>query len=124
MEISPYFKPDGTYMTADEIRADIKKRADRIMDIINDISEVQEEIDKQTGDVYSDEQLTTLTWYSVMMRDWAKRANAITGTARVVIDRALSDPKLVQIIDLLTTFESAEDYNTNPSYGGIKLTLS
>ena len=61
--------------------------------IIDDISEAQDEIDNTTGGVYTDEQLTTLTWYKVRMKDWERRAAAMSGNLKSFIDTALKNPK-------------------------------
>ena len=99
---SPYIKVSGdetTMMSADEIKEDIQKRAKKINQIIDDISEAQDEIDNTTGGVYTDEQLTALTWYKVRMKDWERRAAAMSGNLKSFIDTALKNPKFAQSIE-------------------------
>ena len=109
---SPYIKVSGdetTMMSADEIKEDIQKRAKKINQIIDDISEAQDEIDNTTGGAYTDEQLTTLTWYKVRMKDWERRAAAMSGNLKSFIDTALKNPKFAQSIEDIEALLSYAD---------------
>ena len=96
-------------MSADEIKEDIQKRAKKINQIIDDISEAQDEIDNTTGGAYTDEQLTTLTWYKVRMKDWERRAAAMSGNLKSFIDTALKNPKFAQSIETIEDLLSYAD---------------
>lgn len=118
VRLSPYIKPDGTAMNADEIRADLNEKIQRIQTIIDDISEVQEDIDRSTGDSYTDKQLATLTWYSVMMRDWDRRSN---GILREIKDQvALGMEAMRPVLDAIEQMASLEGIDGKPLYGGMK----
>ena len=107
LEFSPYKKSDGTWMSDDEIKQDITERVTNIHRIINEISKAQDEIDVASGETYTDEQLTTLTWYKVMMRDWANRAQDISEGLKEFVNLASTDPRVQDVID---TYQYATEH--------------
>lgn len=74
---SPYIKSDGSVMTLEEAREDLKKRRERVEQLIDAVDDAYDGIDSATGQFLTDEQLNTLVWHKVHMQDWAERANSI-----------------------------------------------
>lgn len=71
--LSPYVKSDGTVFTPDEVRQVFAEKTQKMKDFIKMVSDVQDEIDLNTSEILSDNQLATLTYYQVAMKDWTKR---------------------------------------------------
>lgn len=121
---SPYIKSDGTMMSKDEIKEELQERAKRVNDIIDNIADAQDEIDNATGQAFTDEQLTTLTWYKVMMRDWAKRSGEMGNNLKNFVRNAINDPAFkqsIETIDNLLNFNKEHQILSEEqaeSYGG------
>lgn len=99
--ISPYIKEDGTPFSAEEVKEDIDKRIQNFQKILDTITLAQEEIDNATSEVLTNEQLDTLTWYRVMMKDWEERSKGITDRYKEIINTLAADPDLKKIIDTI-----------------------
>lgn len=92
--VSPYLKSDDTLMSNDEVRQELKERKEKIGKIIDSISQSQSEIDAATAEALTEEQLSTLTWHRVMMRDWQDRADGIFSDIRRLVERVNNNPVL------------------------------
>ena len=122
--ISPYVHQDGTVFTADEIKQDLNHRIEQFQNIIDTITLAQEEIDSVSEGTLTEEQLDTLTWYRVMMRDWEKRSQQITNSQRDLLLSAINDPKLKEMLQNILDLEAQmKDLGVDPEeyklrYGG------
>ena len=103
--IFPFMKQDGTEMTNEEIKQDFLKRTQHFKTILNTINEASNAIDYATSEVLTDEQLDTLTWYQVMMKDWSQRADSITTSYQQVLTDLLQDPTLVSALQAIEDIE-------------------
>lgn len=103
--IFPFMKQDGTKMTNEEIKQDFLKRTQHFKTILNTINEASNAIDYATSEVLTDEQLDTLTWYQVMMKDWSQRADSITTSYQQVLTDLLQDPTLVSALQAIEDIE-------------------
>lgn len=97
---SPFIR-NGEMMSPEDIKKDILKRASQVWQVIQDISDAQDEIDDATGEVFSDKQLATLTWYKVMMRDWERRAGHMAFSLKDFIKNALGGKEAEKFMQLL-----------------------
>lgn len=124
---SPYIKSDGTVMTAAEVLEDLKKRAKESHKVIQYISDAQEELDQNTGEAFTDEQLATLTWYKVMMRNWEERASSMATSVLGILKSTFNDPNtqalIKQIQELMDKDSEALDPNLKQIYGGAITTM-
>lgn len=105
VSISPFMHPDGTEFTTEEIKEDINKRIQHFDKIIKAIKEARYNLDYATSEILTDEQLDTLTWYDVMMKDWSDRSNQIVTSFREVLTDLVNDPAFKEAISAAEEIE-------------------
>lgn len=85
--VSPYLNEDGELKTTQEVLEDLNKRKSKYKKIIGEITGNMDSIDAATEETLTNDQLKTLTWYKVMMKDWQERANSMaTSMSRFIRD--------------------------------------
>ena len=89
--ISPYLNEDGELKTTQEVLEDLNKRKSKYKKIIGEITGNMDSIDAATEETLTNDQLKTLTWYKVMMKDWQERANSMTTSMSRFIRDFLND---------------------------------
>ena len=105
VSISPFMHPDGTEFTTEEIKEDINKRIQHFDKIIKAIKEARYNLDYATSEILTDEQLDTLTWYDVMMKDWKDRSNQIVASFREVLQDLVNDQTFKEAISAAEEIE-------------------
>ena len=89
--VSPYLNEDGELKTTQEVLEDLNKRKSKYKKIIGEITGNMDSIDAATEETLTNDQLKTLTWYKVMMKDWQERANSMTTSMSRFIRDFLND---------------------------------
>lgn len=89
--ISPYLNEDGELKTTQEVLEDLNKRKSKYEKIIGEVTGNMDSIDAATEETLTNDQLKTLTWYKVMMKDWQERANSMTTSMSRFIRAFLND---------------------------------
>lgn len=89
--VSPYLNEDGELKTTQEVLEDLNKRKSKYKKIIGEITGNIDSIDAATEETLTNDQLKTLTWYKVMMKDWQERANSMTTSMSRFIRDFLND---------------------------------
>ena len=85
--VSPYLNEDGELKTTQEVLEDLNKRKSKYKKIIGEVTGNMDSIDAATEETLTNDQLKTLTWYKVMMKDWQERANSMaTSMSRFIRD--------------------------------------
>ena len=85
--VSPYLNEDGELKTTQEVLEDLNKRKSKYKKIIEEVTGNMDSIDAATEETLTNDQLKTLTWYKVMMKDWQERANSMaTSMSRFIRD--------------------------------------
>lgn len=85
--VSPYLNEDGELKTTQEVLEDLNKRKSKYKKIIGEVTGNMDSIDAATEETLTNDQLKTLTWYKVMMKDWQERANSMaTSISRFIRD--------------------------------------
>lgn len=85
--VSPYLNEDGELKTTQEVLEDLNKRKSKYKKIIEEVTDNMDSIDAATEETLTNDQLKTLTWYKVMMKDWQERANSMaTSMSRFIRD--------------------------------------
>lgn len=85
--VSPYLNEDGELKTTQEVLEDLNKRKSKYKKIIGEVTGNMDSIDAATEETLTNDQLKTLTWYKVMMKDWKERANSMaTSMSRFIRD--------------------------------------
>ncbi len=104
--VSPYMHQDGSAFTAEEVKQDINKRIDNFDKIIKLITDSQDEIDAATSEVLTNEQIDTLTWYRVMMKDWEDRSQQMTTKYKELFTQLASRPEFRKALEAIKSIES------------------
>lgn len=125
---SPFVKSNGEVMERDEVRAELQEKASKINKIIDYIDSAQMEIDANTSEVLTDEQLATLSWYKVMMKDWKERSGDIATSLKDIFKAVLDDDTFRSEIEHLENLIDKKEYlglaeETVSAYGGHILSL-
>ena len=89
--VSPYLNEDGELKTTQEVLEDLNKRKSKYKKIIGEVTGNMDSIDAATEETLTNDQLKTLTWYKVMMKDWQERANSMTTSMSRFIRDFLND---------------------------------
>ena len=89
--VSPYLNEDGELKTTQEVLEDLNKRKSKYKKIIEEVTGNMDSIDAATEETLTNDQLKTLTWYKVMMKDWQERANSMTTSMSRFIRDFLND---------------------------------
>lgn len=89
--VSPYLNEDGELKTTQEVLEDLNKRKSKYKKIIGEVTGNMDSIDAATEETLTNDQLKTLTWYKVMMKDWQERANSMTTSISRFIRDFLND---------------------------------
>lgn len=89
--VSPYLNEDGELKTTQEVLEDLNKRKSKYEKIIGEVTGNMDSIDAATEETLTNDQLKTLTWYKVMMKDWQERANSMTTSMSRFIRDFLND---------------------------------
>lgn len=89
--VSPYLNEDGELKTTQEVLEDLNKRKSKYKKIIEEVTGNMDSIDAATEETLANDQLKTLTWYKVMMKDWQERANSMTTSMSRFIRDFLND---------------------------------
>lgn len=89
--ISPYLNEDGEFKTSKEVLEDLNKRKSKYKQIIQEVTDNMDSIDAATEETLTNDQLKTLTWYKVMMKNWRGRANSMTTSMSRFIRDFLND---------------------------------
>lgn len=89
--VSPYLNEDGELKTTQEVLEDLNKRKSKYKKIIGEVTGNMDSIDAATEETLTNDQLKTLTWYKVMMKDWQERANSMATSMSRFIRDSLND---------------------------------
>ena len=76
-EVGRLINKSGSPMTADEVRAYIKKNADEVLKAVDKIEEAFDSLDYNTGGKLSNEQLQQLTYMSMQAENWLERTKEV-----------------------------------------------
>lgn len=76
-KISDFVHEDGTPYTVKEVKEALGDRSERARQMIKSISRIQDKIDSDTNNIFTDEQLATLSYYQVAIEDWINRSTDI-----------------------------------------------
>lgn len=117
--VGPFIDKNGNHLSKEKMIEELTKQKDNILNTIDDYINTREEIDNNSGQRFTDEQLDELTWMKSQLGNWAKRGENMYDSLKSVIGNVIGNlEKKRQATTAILNFEGSrgkgglsENYN-------------
>lgn len=86
--VSAYTDGQGNILPKEQIIEKIEKEKEDILKTVDKYTNVREEIDKQTGGIFTSDQLAELTWMRMQIDDWTDRSKGMSDKIKDSLQKA------------------------------------